>query len=312
VQPSIMAMRSACIGAACVVPGARADISIRKVAEWSVNEVATLHQANNLPGVPGKSLVGTTFSPSGKDYVFAIGPLNAGADAQYTVLSDEFLWPNEVEEVSQEVKVNAGLDGEFLTVADGFLVPFSGKNTGSISLLKLGQGLTAQRTQISEDKKNWFYHHAEWSDIDADGVLDVVAARATVPIPFGKTDSELVWIKNNGDGTFGSTEVITEGPGVAFRFVDIDGDGKPEVVATEFFLNQRLAVYSCPETSWAVCASKQNVVETVLDTGDGPWFDLEWVDLNGDGKKRSPVLIPAVHLGVLAFPEDAHRKGLGF
>jgi hypothetical protein len=119
-----------------------------------------------------------------------------------------------------------------------------------------------------------------------DGVLDVVAARATKPIlPFYQTDAELVWMKNNGDGTFGSTQVITKGPGVAFRVVDVNGDGTPEIVATEFFRNQQLAIYSCAEASWAECANKQSAVQTVIDTGDGPFFDLQFVDLNGDGKK---------------------------
>jgi hypothetical protein len=121
--------------------------------------------------------------------------------------------------------------------------------------------------------------------MDMDGILDLVAARATSPIVFGSRDSELLWVKNNGDGTFGSTQVITKGPGVAFRMVDVDGNGSLEIVATEFFRNEQLAIYTCPEASWADCATNQNTVEVVISSGEGPFFDLDWVDLNGDGKK---------------------------
>jgi len=113
--------------------------------------------------------------------------------------------------------------------------------------------------------------------------LDVVAARAIKPIIVGSTDSEIVWFKNNGDGKWGHTQVITKGPGVGFNMADIDGDGKAEIIATEFFLHQQLAIYSCAESSWAKCADKQSAVETVLDT-TGPFFQCSWVDLNSDGK----------------------------
>jgi len=275
-------MRSACVGAACVLPLVRGDIAVTKIAEWTVDEVATVHIADHLPG-QGKSIVGTTFGPFGSDNVFAVGPLSAGSDAQVTVLSSDFQWPNEAKEVSEDVKAKAGLDGNFIQVADGFLFP--GKRTGGIHLVKVTDGLAIETTKLTEDKDAWFYHHSDWADMDTDGILDLVAARATSPFVFGSADSELVWVRNNGDGTFGSTQVITKGPGVAFRLIDIDGDGSLEVVATEFFKNQQLALYTCPEASWAECATKQNTVEVVISSGEGPFFDLEWVDLNGDGKK---------------------------
>lgn len=181
-----------------------------------------------------------------------------------------------------KIKAKAGLDGSFVQVADGFLFP--GKRTGGIHLVKVSDGLSVDITKVTEDKDSWFYHHSEWADMNLDGILDLVAARSVSPFVFGSTDSELVWIKNNGDGTFGSTQVITKGPGVAFRMIDIDGDGSLEVVATEFFKNQQLALYTCPEASWAECATKQTTLEFVISSGEGPFFDLELVDLNGDGK----------------------------
>lgn len=261
---------------------AQGDTTIQKVAEWDVKNIATLNMANDLPGLPGPSLVGTTFGPFGKDNVFALGPLSAGQGAKVSTLSDQFSWPNEAYEVPAAVKAKANLTGSVIAVADGFIFPL--KQTGGIHLLQVGDGLTVSVNTISEVKHAWFYHHSEWMDVDMDGVMDVVAARSIKPFLRGNVDSEFVWFKNHGDGTWGKTQVITKGPGVGFRAADIDGDGKMEIIATEFFLHQQLAIYSCPETSWAKCADKGNVAETVIDSTDGPFFQCSWVDLNTDGK----------------------------
>mmetsp|Transcript_6519 Transcript_6519/g.16203 ORF Transcript_6519/g.16203 Transcript_6519/m.16203 type:complete len:444 (+) Transcript_6519:38-1369(+) len=258
-------------------------VAVHKVAEWEIKEVATLSVASNLPGLPGASLVGTTFGPFGKDCAFAVGPLTAGQYAKVAVLSDEFSWPNEAYQLSEETKAKANLSGALVVVADGFLFPL--KQTGGIHLLKVGQGLQTTKTTISTDKHAWFYHHSEWMDVDMDGVFDVVAARATKPFLVGHTDAEFVWIKNHGNGTWGETQVMMKGPGVGFKVVDMDADGRSEIVATEFFLHQQLSIFHCPEGTWAECATKRTVVETVIDSDDGPFFQASWVDLNGDGKK---------------------------
>jgi hypothetical protein len=211
-----------------------------------------------------------------------VGPLSEAGKAKVTTLSDQFSWPNEAYQVPAEIKAKANITGNVIAVADGFLFPL--KQTGGIHLLEVGKGLEDVTVKtISEVKHAWFYHHSEWMDVDMDGVMDVVAARSIKPLLVGHTDSELVWFKNNGDGTWGDTQVLTKGPGVGFKIVDVDNDGKKEIVATEFFLHQQLAIYSCAEASWAKCAGR-SVVETVIDATDGPFFQASWVDLNGDGK----------------------------
>ena len=57
---------------------------------------------------------------SGKDSVFALGPLAQGKDANVTVLTDKFSWPNEAYHVDAETKAKAKMSGEFITVADVF------------------------------------------------------------------------------------------------------------------------------------------------------------------------------------------------
>jgi hypothetical protein len=254
-----------------------------KIAEWNMSEVAVLSVAEDLPGMPGASLLGTTFGPFGSDTVFALGPLSQGQQAQLKVVGTGFSWPNQFDQVPQDVARAAGLSGSFGVVADGFIIP--GKQTGAITLVDFTQGLVAaQRKKLSTDDHAWFYHHTEWADVDGDSLPDIVAARAVSPLaPWNHKDGELVWIQNRGNGTFGEEKVLTHGPEVGFTLVDLDNDGKPEVVATEFFKNQQLAIYKCPEKTWAECGEKQNAVQTVVAGGPGPWFNVQAVDLDADG-----------------------------
>jgi hypothetical protein len=64
--------------------------------------------------------------------------------------------------------------------AGGFLVP--GDATGSIDLFDAADPARPLHAKVSTDKKNWFYHKAVWADIDGDGRLDILAARATVKV----------------------------------------------------------------------------------------------------------------------------------
>lgn len=123
-------------------------------------------------------------------------------------------------------------------------------------------------------------------DVDGDGLLDIVSARATKPFLFGEPGAEFVWIKNLGAGNFGDTQVLFDGPGVNFQLVDLDGDGTVEIVASEFFKYHMLAIYSCAEKVWAACTGTDKLVKTVVDSSEGPFFNVAFVDLNGDGVKE--------------------------
>lgn len=103
----------------------------------------------------------------------------------------------------------------------------------------------------------------------------------------------MVWFEQPADGALSNASYTAEpwtahvtasGPDVGFALEDLDGDGKVEMVAAQFFSASVLAVYSCPEAQWSLC-NTSNVVRTVIDDTSGPFFTVQHVDLNNDGKK---------------------------
>jgi hypothetical protein len=51
----------------------------------------------------------------------------------------------------------------------------------------------------NKELNGWFYHRALLKDVDGDGLVDVVAARATKPL-VGKEGGELVWMRQPPGG----------------------------------------------------------------------------------------------------------------
>jgi hypothetical protein len=70
--------------------------------------------------------------------------------------------------------------------------------------------------------------------------------------------------------------VIAQGPDVNFIYEDLDGDGKPEILATEFF-GGKLTLLRGYRDIWT---------PSVVDSKMGKGFALSLVDLNGDGRKE--------------------------
>lgn len=69
----------------------------------------------------------------------------------------------------------------FIVVAGGFLVPT--KDHGSLTLFDLSVAPPTKHvlTSNTEDSK-WFYHRAEWRDMNGDGLVDLVTCRARVHV----------------------------------------------------------------------------------------------------------------------------------
>jgi hypothetical protein len=259
-------------------------------------------------------LLCTTFSPTTTaDWVVQVGGLAAATSMGFTSLNvttvdGDAVWPNQADWVpaSPAFDFNGAVLG-----ASGFFADVPGypsKATGAVDLyVARNDDATPtgfDKVQLSVDKANYFYHKAILLDCNGDGLLDVMAARVTVPSgtlldPAEPPTSELVCMLQPpaaaGAGAWAEVVVFTNGPDVSFVLVDLDNDGAAQVVASEYFVNQRLAIYSCNGASsslgagshnnWVLCAGGANVSTVVIDDTEGAMFNVAWVDLDGDGTK---------------------------
>ena len=180
------------------------------------------------------------------------------------VVNDSLIWPNEISEVPESVS-----GPNHVAVATGFLVP--GRSTGAVALLDLTTGETIE---VTTPKKGWFYHRTVFHDMNGDGRLDIVTARAQKSI-LGGRNGELLWLEQPVNHLEQPWEehFIGNGPDVYFRLIDIDQDGSQEIIAAEFF-EKKLTVFWRDGAAW----SRRTIDDTI-----GAAFDLDFSDLNGDG-----------------------------
>lgn len=281
-----------CGALALALSGAQAQgVALPKqVASFEVKGPAVATLAPSYPGSSSGALLLTTFHgiPFSHDPVYAVPELSAvlqGHAPNVTTLDSSMHWVNQLAPTPKDV-VAAG--HTLLLAAGGFLVPT--KTPGSVDFLDVTDPGAPRRVKISEDKKGYFYHQAITADINKDGRADVLAARATQPLLIGKKAGELVWFEQPASGALDGEQpwaehVLTPGPDVAFLFTDLDADGKDELIATQFFSAPELRVYWCDKDSWAECDSAEDIESRLIDGGaDGPWFNLQRVDLDLDGK----------------------------
>jgi hypothetical protein len=152
--------------------------------------------------------------------------------------------------------------------------------TGAVSYVELeGQKRTIK---LTVDRPGWFYHRAVLRDMNGDGRVDIVTARAFFPFPPGPgafPRGELVWLEQPASwdhATPWTEHVMAQGPDVHFEMVDLDGDGEEEIVAAQFFTRKLTLFWKTP----GGYASRE------LETGIGPVFDVEVDDLDRDGKRE--------------------------
>jgi len=275
----------------------------RLVATMDLPAVAVLDVADHYDGGPQGLLV-TTFELKGEDGVYVVrdlpGVFNGTVTPTLETITMSVAWPN----MATMAPYNASKQmPEGVLVAGGFFVS-NDKATGTVSMFDVH----GTELKISTDEEGFFYHQAEFIDIDGDGLQDVLAARTHKPAPprLGKAVTEMIWMKQPAQAgqPWVTSVLINGGPGVAFAVVDLDNDGKNEIVATEFFVEKDLAVYSCPAPLWSKC-SPSSVERIVIGSGDGSYFNVEWVDLNGDGNKDLLATNNGKHGSVFAYEQPA-------
>ena len=205
------------------------------------------------------------------------------ADAKYVqVPNTKLKWPNKISTAPEEL-------GDFIVVPDGFLIPW--KESGGIYLVpancsgKMKENGPTATSPIKVTPTNLlsFYHMGQWRDMNNDGKLDLVTARASVnPLEGKKGKGELVWFEQPSSDPLTSVpwkeHVIVQGPDILFQLADFNtSDECFHVFATEFFA-EKLTVYSVSKKNASVVASQ------VIDDKIGPAYCVTFADLNMDGK----------------------------
>jgi len=212
-----------------------------------------------------------------------------------------FEWPNNALPIAKNAftaekrsKVcGASGDCTILTVCDGFLVP--GHATGTIYLQPVPT-LKSQKPMspfaIAPKKSYWYYHDAQWVDMDGDGLLDIIAARAYTNV-IGQSDGELIWLQQPADATKITSEwkitSLQKGPDILV-LLDQQKQGVLSVYAPEFW-GKKLSLTTI---KLGKNSMPQVVSYDVIDDTLGPGYQIYLLDADGDGDKE---LVVSNHLG---------------
>ena len=226
-----------------------------------------------------KSLWITEFQAFRSGNVYAIDNITnyypSFSTAKYSSVATGFKWPNKISLAPKEL-------GSYVVVPDGFLVPFA--STGGLYLISAscssGRYDGESPVELTTPKNGWFYHMVYWRDMNNDGKLDIITARATKPL-IGSAKGQLLWLEQPSQNPIQSVpwteHVIADGPDVGFTVADLqDNDGQFEVFAAEFF-SQKLSLLIINDKDASV-----NSTRTIDDT-IGPAYYVSVEDLNADG-----------------------------
>lgn len=277
------------------LPLTNASLPVKSLGAMTISSPAF---AAILPQDGSPNLFVSSFHAFGSDSVYRIplasSLLTSGLSSSTPIekVPGSITWPNDITYAPASV---FGTDG--VLVGGGFLVP--GKSNGGLYYSpNTAPDSSGKWIEIASGGGGWFYHRAVLADIDNDGHQEIVSCRANKPI-FGSTGTMLVTLKpsdpSNPQGPWAETEL---GPGcdALFTVADLDGDGKPEVIAASYFTSQLNLFHSKAPTGFANPADVQTVT---LDSTIGAAFDVQVVDVNGD---RKPDLLVSNHQGSGADP----------
>jgi hypothetical protein len=247
---------------------AASPLQPQKKGEMSIKKPAFLSLERLQENAP-LSLVVSSFNPFGSDGISTYSDI-----ASHLTLLNEakpswsapIRWPNEARLVDSHF-----VGKPMMIVAGGFLVP--GKATGAITLI---DPVTQESSALTQDKSGYFYHRTHLMDFNGDGRLDVLTARVNKPI-IGASKGELLWLEQPAENALSQRwkeHVLVSGPDVHFQVRDIDDNGTPEIIATQFF-SKKLTLLWSEEGKYQV---------RVIDDTLGSAFDVVLADINSDGQ----------------------------
>ncbi|CAH1800870.1 unnamed protein product [Owenia fusiformis] len=195
-------------------------------------------------------------------------------------LSDEVEWPREPGSIPFEV-----FGHEAIHAPDGFLVP--GKDEGTVNIIDMRNNPPTTHQLIPRDW--WFYHRVTWMDMNGDGRIDIVTARARREPNTGITISELIWLEHpaSANPLLEEWDVNVLSEDVAdtmHRALNLTVDGRTyQVIFTIGYFSGRVSVFwtTNPNGYWT---NVNEVRSRTIDSDIQRGFSVELEDVNNDGK----------------------------
>lgn len=224
------------------------------------------------PHLPGK-LVVSSFEATpfiGKNGVFMADVGKTSGPAQELPGTNVLNWPNSLTVVNRSV-----FGFTAIALGDGFLVP--SHTTGGVYVMEasLEPQTLKQPAKLTQDKKGWFYHQAEFLDVDGDGLEDIVTARCQFSVfPWVKKQGELVWLKHPAKDVF-SAPWAEESLGFGPDFLFCMKPGKNFALVAPEYITGKVVYWYRKDGQMAT---------RILDHSIGPGFSCSWEDLNNDGQ----------------------------
>jgi hypothetical protein len=165
----------------------------------------------------------------------------------------------------------------------------------------------------SEAKPTWrvlakvpFPAHAEVTDLDGDGNLDVIVACLGSFYPSNSLTGSVVWLRGSADGTFAAIPLLGGVGRVAdVRAADFNGDGKLDLVVAIFGWRKcgEIVYLENRTKDW----SRPLFMPHTVDPRHGA-IHVPVCDLNGDGKPDFVALISQEHEAIVAFLNEGDGR----
>ncbi|CAF1641317.1 unnamed protein product, partial [Adineta ricciae] len=211
--------------------------------------------------------------PTTTDYVYNVPNIEWQLTTKITptLVTNQIVWPNGIVPADPLVEYS-------VIVPSGFLVP--GKTNGNLYYISRSGPIAL----VPDDKTNWFYHDADFKDMDGDGHVDIVTGRANVPI-IGAPTTQLIWLKNPGNDTITGpwklNYLLREGgPDIQVQFARINSTNV--LFANSFFTRKLQMFWSDSDPLWNDTA---RIHVRHIDYETVPYGYVQLInDLNGDQK----------------------------
>ena len=230
-------------------------------------------------------------SPMGSGYVDMYKKSGPGDIKEWnkTRLLEGIKFPNNIS--TQDINGDGKLD---IVVPAGFLATAPQK---SGTLLWLEQTAKGFKTHTLISGAKYFYHRAEFADLDGDSIKDIVTVGEEKGM-FNEGSAQVHFFRGTGSGDhFEKTPVrIAEGLGSLPTVVDFDGDGDLDIASAEYFGSKG-------SFAWLENKGGGEWQKNYIDDKAGKAIQLSLVEnLYGDGRT---ILVGANHTNTSDNSSDA-------